>query len=128
MPTTASTEGSGGNNAAKSYDENVPYTPAWAEQITGVPADQIVTVAREFADNAEKTNGRSMVILGGRSEPLVSHGHELPGGSSTFWVMCGCVGQSGGGWAHYVGQENCARKPDGCRWPLGWIGAARPGT
>src|SRR6476646_7822339 len=20
-------------------------------------------------------------------------------------VMCGCVGQSGGGWAHYVGQE-----------------------
>ena len=22
-------------------------------------------------------------------------------------VMCGCVGQSGGGWAHYVGQEKC---------------------
>ncbi len=20
-------------------------------------------------------------------------------------VMCGCIGQSGGGWAHYVGQE-----------------------
>ncbi len=20
-------------------------------------------------------------------------------------VMCGCVGQSGGGWSHYVGQE-----------------------
>ena len=20
-------------------------------------------------------------------------------------MMCGCIGQSGGGWAHYVGQE-----------------------
>lgn len=26
-------------------------------------------------------------------------------------IFCGCVGQSGGGWAHYVGQENCVRKP-----------------
>jgi nitrate reductase alpha subunit len=36
----------------------VPYTPAWAEKITGVPRDQIIQVAREFATNAEKTNGR----------------------------------------------------------------------
>ena len=36
------------------------------------------TVAREFARNAEKTNGRSMVILGAGDEPLVPHGHELP--------------------------------------------------
>ena len=56
----------------------VPYTPAWAEKITGVPRDQIITVAREFALNAEKTKGRSMVIIGAGDEPLVPHGHELP--------------------------------------------------
>src|SRR5262249_10184717 len=29
--------GFGGEHVAKSYDANVPYTPAWAEKITGVP-------------------------------------------------------------------------------------------
>jgi nitrate reductase alpha subunit len=29
-----------------------------------VPRAQIVTVAREFADNADKTQGKSMVIIG----------------------------------------------------------------
>ena len=49
--------GFGGEHLAKSYDDVTPYTPAWAEKITGVPRDQIITVAREFARNAEKTNG-----------------------------------------------------------------------
>ena len=69
--------GFGGEHVAKSYDDNVPYTPAWAEKITGVPRDQIITVAREFALNAEKTNGRSMVIIGAGHEPLVPLRHEL---------------------------------------------------
>ncbi|WP_420347769.1 nitrate reductase subunit alpha [Pelagibius sp.] len=96
--------GLGGNNAAKDYDENIPYTPAWAEQITGVPADHIVTVAREFAANAEKTQGRSMVILGAG----LNHWYHMDmnyRGIINLLVMCGCVGQSGGGWSHYVGQE-----------------------
>ncbi len=96
--------GLGGAFVAKSYDENVPYTPAWAEAITGVPRDQIVTVAREFARNAEKTNGRSMVILGAG----LNHWYHMDmnyRGIINMLVMCGCVGQSGGGWSHYVGQE-----------------------
>ncbi len=60
------------------YDDDEPYTPAWAEKITGVPRDQIIQVAREFATNAEKTKGRSMIIIGAGDEPLVPHGHELP--------------------------------------------------
>ena len=56
--------GFGGDNVATNYDDNEPYRPAWAEAITGVPRDQIITVAREFALNAEKTNGRSMIIIG----------------------------------------------------------------
>ena len=41
--------GFGGEHVATYFDDNVPYTPAWAEKITGVPRDQIITVAREFA-------------------------------------------------------------------------------
>src|SRR3546814_5211996 len=29
--------GFGGENVAKSYDDDVPFTPAWAEKVTGVP-------------------------------------------------------------------------------------------
>ncbi|WP_340116731.1 nitrate reductase subunit alpha [Pelagibius sp. 7325] len=96
--------GLGGGMVARDYGENVPYTPAWAEAITGVPADHIVTVAREFAGNAEKTNGRSMVILGAG----LNHWYHMDmnyRGIINLLVMCGCVGQSGGGWSHYVGQE-----------------------
>ncbi|MCW5724021.1 MAG: nitrate reductase subunit alpha [Maricaulaceae bacterium] len=96
--------GLGGDHVAKSYDDMAPYTPAWAETITGVPRDKIVAVAREFARNAEKTRGKSMVILGAG----LNHWYHMDmnyRGIINLLVMCGCVGQSGGGWAHYVGQE-----------------------
>jgi len=91
-------------NCAKSFDDDLPYTPAWAEKVTGVPRDQIITVAREFATNAEKTRGRSMVILGAG----LNHWYHMDmnyRGIINMLVMCGCIGQSGGGWSHYVGQE-----------------------
>ena len=91
-------------NCAKSYEETLPYTPAWAEKITGVPKSQIIAVAREFASNAEKTKGRSMVILGAG----LNHWYHMDmnyRGIINMLVMCGCIGQSGGGWSHYVGQE-----------------------
>ena len=96
--------GFGGEHLAKNYDDLQPYTPAWAEKITGVRRDQIVTVAREFALNAEKTKGRSMVIVGAG----LNHWYHMDmnyRGIINMLVMCGCVGQSGGGWSHYVGQE-----------------------
>jgi len=96
--------GFGGDFVSKSFDDNVPYTPAWAEKITGVPADQTITVAREFARNAEKTNGRSMIIVGA----AMNHWYHMDmnyRGIINMLVMCGCIGQSGGGWSHYVGQE-----------------------
>jgi nitrate reductase alpha subunit len=96
--------GLGGEHVATSYDADVPFTPAWAEKITGVKADRIIAVAREFATNAEKTNGKSMVILGAG----LNHWYHMDmayRGIINMLVMCGCVGQSGGGWSHYVGQE-----------------------
>ncbi|MFD1767069.1 nitrate reductase subunit alpha [Sphingorhabdus buctiana] len=96
--------GLGGEHVSNDYADNIPYTPAWAERITGVPAEQIITVAREFATNAEKTKGKSMVILGAG----LNHWYHMDmnyRGIINMLVMCGCVGQSGGGWSHYVGQE-----------------------
>ncbi|MEQ1930209.1 MAG: nitrate reductase subunit alpha [Parvularculaceae bacterium] len=87
-----------------SYDDDAPYTPAWQETITGVPRAQAIAVARAFADNAEKTNGKSMVILGAG----LNHWYHMDmnyRGIINMLVLCGCVGQSGGGWSHYVGQE-----------------------
>ena len=40
------------DNAATAYEQDLPYTPAWQEQITGVPAEQVITTARQSADNA----------------------------------------------------------------------------
>ena len=96
--------GLGGSNVASSFDDDVPYTPAWQEKITGVPRGHVVTVAREFARNAEKTRGKSMVILGAG----LNHWYHMDmnyRGIINMLVMCGCIGQSGGGWSHYVGQE-----------------------
>ena len=96
--------GLGGDNVALDYDEDKPFTPAWAENITGVPRAHIVHVAREFATNAERTNGRSMVILGAG----LNHWYHMDmayRGIINMLVFCGCIGQSGGGWSHYVGQE-----------------------
>jgi len=96
--------GFGGANVAKSYDDDIPFTPAWAEKVTGVPRQAIVQVAREFAETAEKTNGRSMIIVGAG----INHWYHMDmtyRGIISLLVMCGCIGQSGGGWAHYVGQE-----------------------
>jgi len=96
--------GLGGDHIGSSYDDIEPYTPAWAEKITGVSRNKIITVAREFASNAEQTHGRSMIIIGA----AMNHWYHMDmnyRGVINMLVMCGCVGQSGGGWAHYVGQE-----------------------
>ncbi|WP_395699965.1 nitrate reductase subunit alpha [Aquabacterium sp.] len=96
--------GFAGDDCAGSYDDNSAYTPAWAEHITGTPRDQIITVARQFADNAEKTHGKSMVIIGA----AMNHWYHCDmnyRGIINMLMLCGCIGQSGGGWAHYVGQE-----------------------
>ncbi|MCW5657765.1 MAG: nitrate reductase subunit alpha [Burkholderiaceae bacterium] len=94
----------GHGDGAKSYDDDAPYTPAWQEKITGVPRAQVITVARQFADNADKTHGKSMVIIGA----AMNHWYHCDmnyRGIINMLMLCGCVGQSGGGWAHYVGQE-----------------------
>ncbi|CAB1367960.1 nitrate reductase subunit alpha [Denitratisoma oestradiolicum] len=97
--------GLGGGNVASTYDDaNVAYTPAWAAKVTGVKAADLERTGREFADNASKTKGKSMVIMGAAINHWY-HNDLAYRAIMNLLHMCGCVGQSGGGWAHYVGQE-----------------------
>jgi len=93
-----------GGACAKSFADNAPYTPAWQAQITGVAADEAIAVARGFASNAERTKGRSMVIIGAGMNHWY-HQDMNYRGIINFLMLCGTIGISGGGWAHYVGQE-----------------------
>ncbi|HMV72523.1 MAG TPA: nitrate reductase subunit alpha, partial [Pseudomonadales bacterium] len=96
--------GPGGEAIEPDYDADAPYTPAWQEKITGVPREQVIAVAREFADNAERTEGRSMVIIGAGMNHWY-HSDMNYRSVINMLMLCGCVGKSGGGWSHYVGQE-----------------------
>lgn len=93
-----------GGDCANGFDDDVPYTPAWQEKITGVSARQAIEVARGFATNAEKTRGRSMVIIGAGMNHWY-HQDMSYRAIINVLMLCGTVGVSGGGWAHYVGQE-----------------------
>jgi len=96
--------GLGGKYVASELSEDIPNTPAWAEKITGVPQDKITKVARDFADNAHKTHGKSMIIIGA----AMNHWFHMDSnyrGVMNMLAFVGATGKSGGGWAHYVGQE-----------------------
>jgi nitrate reductase alpha subunit len=106
-PTTASTAASAASNVAASYDDDVPYTPAWAEKDHRRAARPDHRGGARVRANAEKTKGRSMVIIGA----AMNHWYHMDmnyRGVINMLVMCGCVGQSGGGWAHYVGPGEAA--------------------
>ena len=85
---------------AQSYDDvKSKYTPAWQESITGINRGLVIQVAKEFAQNAIDTDGRSMIIMGAG----INHWFN----SDTIYrsilnlvMLCGCQGVNGGGWAH----------------------------
>ncbi|ONG81184.1 nitrate reductase subunit alpha [Bacillus cereus] len=93
-----------GGQEPKDFNDDVPFTPAWQEKMTGVKRELIIQIAREFAQNAVDTNGRSMIIVGAG----INHWFN----SDTIYrtvlnlvLLVGAQGVNGGGWAHYVGQE-----------------------
>jgi nitrate reductase / nitrite oxidoreductase, alpha subunit len=92
------------NDYPKDYHDLKPYTPAWQEAITGVPREDVIRVAREFAQNAEETQGKSMIFLGAGTNHWY-HSDMIYRSILNLTTLCGCQGVNGGGWAHYVGQE-----------------------
>nr|BFD81003.1 nitrate reductase subunit alpha [Streptomyces sp. Xyl84] len=85
-------------------DASVPCTPAWQEAVTSVPAAAAARVAREFARNAERTGGRSMIAMGAGTNHWF-HSDQIYRSFLSLVMLTGCQGVNGGGWAHYVGQE-----------------------
>ena len=86
------------------YAAEIPYTPAWQEKFTGIHRDTLIRFAREWAVNAEKTNGKNLIIIGAGVNHWY-HNNLLYRSAITALMLTGCVGVNGGGLAHYVGQE-----------------------
>jgi nitrate reductase / nitrite oxidoreductase, alpha subunit len=93
-----------GDDTPIDYHDPKPYTPAWQESITGVERDLAIRIAREFAQNAIDTKGRSMIILGAGINHWY-HSDMIYRAILNLVLMVGAQGVNGGGWAHYVGQE-----------------------
>ncbi len=97
-------------------DASSPYTPAWQAEITSVPAEACIRIAREFAHNSEESEGRSMIIMGAGVCQWF-HADAAYRSILSLLILTGAMGRNGGGWAHYVGQEKC-------RPITGWISLA----
>ncbi|HLR57308.1 MAG TPA: nitrate reductase subunit alpha [Beutenbergiaceae bacterium] len=97
-------EGLPGEWAQGLDDAEALYTPAWQEEITSVPGPAVARIAREFAQNALDSGGRSMIIMGAGTNHWF-HSDTIYRTFLTLTNLCATQGVNGGGWAHYVGQE-----------------------
>ncbi|MET9855672.1 nitrate reductase subunit alpha [Streptomyces sp. NPDC006450] len=113
-------------------DASAPGTPGWQESLTSVPAAQATRVAREFAQTAEDSQGRCMILMGAGTNHWF-HSETIYRSFLALLTLTGCQGRNGGGWGHYVGQEKCrpvtgwatlAAASDWSRPPRQMIGAA----
>ncbi len=86
-------------------DANRPFTPAWQEQETGVDRELVLRVAREWADTAEKTEGKCLFITGTGVLHWYHGGPLIYRAQAVMGILTGCMGKNGGGFAHYVGTE-----------------------
>ena len=91
----------------KSYDDDMPYTPAWSEKYTGMSREMVIRFAREWVTTAEHTKGKCTIIIGAGINHWY-HGNLMYRAGINALMLCGCVGVNGGGLAHYVGQEKLA--------------------
>ncbi|BCN43853.1 molybdopterin guanine dinucleotide-containing S/N-oxide reductase [Prescottella equi] len=80
-------------------DDGVPKTPEWASALSGVPAEQIVALARRMAA------GRTMVTVTW-SLQRVRYGEQAPWMGVTLAAMLGQIGLPGGGFGHGYGSMN----------------------
>lgn len=88
-------------------DPDQAYTPAWQEIFTGVDSKTVLQFAREWANTADVTGGKCMVIVGAGINHWY-HGNLMYRSAIMTLMLTGCVGKSGGGMNHYVGQEKLA--------------------
>lgn len=88
-------------------DTDAAYTPAWQEIFTGIDSKTVLQFAREWADTANITEGKCMILVGAGINHWYHQNLTYRAGAMALMV-CGCVGKNGGGLNHYVGQEKLA--------------------
>ena len=85
----------------------VHIPPAWQEIFTGVDSKTVEQFAREWANTANLTEGKCMVIVGAGINHWY-HANLMYRSAIMTLMLTGCVGKNGGGMNHYVGQEKLA--------------------
>jgi biotin/methionine sulfoxide reductase len=80
-------------------DDGVPKSPQWAADISGLSADDIVTLARRMA--AQRT-----IVMVSWSLQRVRHGEQAPWMGLVLAAMLGQIGLPGGGFGHGYGSQN----------------------
>ncbi len=88
-------------------DKDAAYTPAWQEMFTGINAKTVFQFANEWANTANVTQGKCMIIIGAGINHWYHNNLIYRSGMMTL-MLTGCVGRNGGGLNHYVGQEKLA--------------------
>jgi nitrate reductase alpha subunit len=99
--------GLGGAYPTDYTDKDAAYTPAWQELFTGVDSKTVLQFAREWANTAEATEGKCMIIIGAGINHWY-HANLMYRAGAMALMLTGCVGKNGGGLNHYVGQEKLA--------------------
>ena len=107
-------------------DRDAAYTPAWQEVFTGVDSKTVLQFAREWANTANITQGKCMIIIGAGINHWY-HANLMYRAGAMALMLSGCVGRNGGGLNHYVGQEKLAPMDSWASMAFGkdWQGAAR---
>jgi nitrate reductase / nitrite oxidoreductase, alpha subunit len=99
--------GLGGDYPKDYTDASAAYTPAWQEIFTGIDANTVLQFAREWANTADITGGKCMIIVGAGINHWY-HANLMYRAGIMALMLTGCVGKNGGGMNHYVGQEKLA--------------------
>jgi len=99
--------GLAGDYPADYADKDAAYTPAWQEIFTGVDSKTVLQFSREWANTANVTKGKCMIIIGAGINHWY-HANLMYRAGAMALMLSGCVGKNGGGLNHYVGQEKLA--------------------
>ncbi len=81
------------------FDDGIAKSPQWASAICGLPADDLIALARRMAA------GRTIVTVSW-SLQRIRHGEQAPWMGLTLAAMLGQIGLPGGGFGHGYGSMN----------------------